>query len=294
MKNKKHGFSLAEVLIAVTIAAIIATMGFSIAKKGIARAYNTYIYSGYYAISSVLSHTQDGRGLTMLDCPNNLGVIDGANKCDFSEIVVEALSGRHVGDRGGAAILDFDTPNGTNYRIHPMNGMTQPTAANPHPLNRYLVRMQVPAVKRNRNTPGVNTICMVYVENFTSDNGNTFENILIPTGSTPQCRTNIDANTIVDDIQTRKDLLAFYIDDGTRGKVIEGNYRPRTFRSAGQAMCIKYRTTRDAAGNEREGDLPNSISPTYLDCRNIPITNPTRRDWENPSGILKVTDPRRI
>ena len=83
MKNNKKGFSLAEVLIALTIAAIVAIFGFSIAKKGIAKAYDRYIYAGYYAISIALSDDADTRGLSMQDAGCS-GSLSDTNSCSFS------------------------------------------------------------------------------------------------------------------------------------------------------------------------------------------------------------------
>lgn len=40
MKRFKSGFSLAEVLLALAIVAIIATLGFTMSRKGIEHAYN--------------------------------------------------------------------------------------------------------------------------------------------------------------------------------------------------------------------------------------------------------------
>ena len=53
-KKVKSGFSLAEVLIALAIISVIATMGFSIAKKGIANAYQGYYYAGYQGMDSAI------------------------------------------------------------------------------------------------------------------------------------------------------------------------------------------------------------------------------------------------
>ena len=55
MKKIKTGFSLAELLIGLVIAAIIATMGMSIAKKGIENSYDAYIYTGYKGITDAIT-----------------------------------------------------------------------------------------------------------------------------------------------------------------------------------------------------------------------------------------------
>ena len=52
--KKTKGFSLAEVLIALAIVSIIATLGFTIAKKGIEDAYNLYIYTAYSSMQKVI------------------------------------------------------------------------------------------------------------------------------------------------------------------------------------------------------------------------------------------------
>ncbi len=51
-KIHKPAFSLAELLIAMGIIAVVATMGVSISKKGVERAYNQYFYTGYNGLYS--------------------------------------------------------------------------------------------------------------------------------------------------------------------------------------------------------------------------------------------------
>ena len=55
MKKMKNGFSLAEILVALGIVSVIATLGFSISKKGIARAYDAYVYNGLNSISAIMT-----------------------------------------------------------------------------------------------------------------------------------------------------------------------------------------------------------------------------------------------
>lgn len=274
MKNNKRGFSLAEVLIAVTIAAIIATMGFTIARKGIARAYDRYVYTGYYSIAAVLSDAVDAHGYTINECADlRTGEDEGA--CEFSERVTKALSGRHIQSTNNS--LDFNTPNGTNYHIERLDNIF---VNNELTTFRYRINMDVPTVKTSRNADH-KTVCMLFVENFTTNNSDV-SNILLPI----RCNNNDNDTGVFNDIQDRKDLLAFYFEDGKRGKVIRdaGNdtYYPRVFRTAREAMCIKY-------GN---GGVPQALNG-YLDCNTININN-IKQDWESESTVIKITDPRRI
>lgn len=285
MKNNKKGFSLAEVLIAVTIAAIIATMGFTIARKGIERAYNLYVYTGYYALSTALSDSEDGLGYTIRDCVLNNN-LHNVNACDFSKRFVNVLSGRHVANTQN--ILSFDTPNGINYRIEKLeDNITPPTEAQPKPENIYRIQMRVPYVKtRNSSTK---TVCMVYVENLRINDSYT-ENLLLPYEiiTNGSCSANISNININTNIQDRKDLLAFYFEDGKRGRVLrnelnnQDEYNARIFRSAREAMCIKF------SGDEIPAKLSN-----YLNCNGLTLS-PSRESWESPNTIIKVTDPRRI
>ncbi len=284
MKNNKKGFSLAEVLIAVTIAAIIATMGFTIARKGIERAYNIYIYTGYYALTTALSDAEDGLGYTIRDCVLNNN-LHNVNACNFSKRFVDVLSGRHVSNTLGS--LDFDTPNGTNFHIEPIGNVTPKINDEDKPENRYRIIMRVPSVKTRNSS--VKTVCMVYVENLQIDTNYT-ENFLLPyqiITDNSACNNSVPAINDDTNIQVRKDLLAFYFEDGKRGRVLKNEttnqdeYNARIFRSAQEAMCIKF-----SAG------IPNIIS-SYLNCNGL-ILVPPKQSWESQNTVIKVTDPRRL
>ena len=54
MKKINKGFSLAEVLISVGIASVIATLGFSVVKRNLDQAYNGYIFNGLNSIQMAL------------------------------------------------------------------------------------------------------------------------------------------------------------------------------------------------------------------------------------------------
>ena len=55
MKSFRKGFTLSEVLLALTIVAIIATIGFTMSRQGVERAYKMYIYNGYKTISTAIA-----------------------------------------------------------------------------------------------------------------------------------------------------------------------------------------------------------------------------------------------
>ena len=54
MKKINRGFSLAEVLIAVGIASVVATLGFSVAKRNLEQAYKGYVFNGYNSLQMAL------------------------------------------------------------------------------------------------------------------------------------------------------------------------------------------------------------------------------------------------
>ena len=65
MKNYKNGFSLGEILIALGIISILATLGFSISKSNIENAYKQYFYTGYVGLQSALTAVNDREDLTL-------------------------------------------------------------------------------------------------------------------------------------------------------------------------------------------------------------------------------------
>lgn len=99
IKNKKSGFSLAEILLALGIISIIATMGFSMSKKSIEKSYNQYYYTGYVGIQSAITGA------------NNKGYTVGSS--DFYKYIAETLFRGSYNASTGV----INTPSNINYTI---------------------------------------------------------------------------------------------------------------------------------------------------------------------------------
>lgn len=272
MKNNKQGFSLAEVLIASAIAAIIATIGFTIAKKGVAKAYDLYVYSGYNAISLALSDAANNKNLKLSDCAENLST----NACKFTKHIYTVLSGRNetVKDNG----FEFDTPNKIHYRIY-YYGYIKRVDENAIP--EYRIFMEVPSVKTK--TSNTKSICMSFLP------GSSYKNFLIPFSNDSKDPT-CNKDNMIPDIDSRKDLLTFYLEDGKRGKKIGNTYYPRYFRSAKEALCRVY-------NNQVDGGSLDGTTQTLIDCTNNPMNSTDYKDFEvsDPANIIILnTDPRRL
>lgn len=292
MKRKKLGFSLAEVLIAVTIAAIIATMGFTIAKKGVARAYDGYIFAGYSAISDAIYDAVNfNNGSKFTDCAS----LD-PDVCNNTKRMLEMLSGRHVSYNAANNELDFDVPNGIHYKIYRFGARHGESALDENVdwVQDYRILMTVPSVKTR--TGNTQSICMSYQID------SAYENILLPFSDDsssfkdPHC-TRSD---MIPEIENRIDLLPFYIDDGRRGKTIAGVYQTKRYRPAKEAICRVY--GRDIwSANEL-----SSAQEVLFDCDGITFNhNDNSRDWEGwerwDAGFdtisnlnVRVEDPKKI
>jgi len=206
MKKTKKGFSLAELLIAMGIVSVVATLGFSVAKRGIEDAYNIYIYTGYKGVMDAIGHAT-GR---------NINIYNGQNA--FVADLGKTLNGTVSGST-------LTAPNGIIYKFD--------TLAPKDGKRYYLITMQVPSVKKNGSSR--RTLCLGYSPD---DDWS----ILLPldkyTSAEASCTSSIPTP------YTRRDLLAFYVDDGYVGRRLppDYTYKPRKFVSAQQAICEVHGT----------------------------------------------------
>lgn len=274
MKMLKKGFTLAEVLLAATIAAIIATIGFTVAQKGIANSYNLYVYSGYDAISLAVNDAANGNNYKIKDCTSL-----SHNSCNFTNHIYELLSGRNPSSSSGS--FEFNAPNGIKYKIYKY-GYIQSANDDIEDRYEYRIAMTVPSVKTK--TSSTKRICMTYQPEA-------YKEFLIPFGY-ESSDSNCNTSNMITDIASRKDLLAFYFDDGWRGKVIEGTYKPRYFRSAEEIFCQLYDAIEASSGADSSTFI---YGPT--ECSSV--TNKVKwedfeKDPDTNSIIVRVTDPRRI
>ena len=115
----KKGFSLAEILIALAIVAIIAIFGFKIAEKGLERAYDMFYFTGYNGLMKTMFQIYN-RSTDILDeTGEDLGnseflaqvqeFLDGAKDTEESQVDDQAPFGRYT----------FTTPNKITYRFVP-------------------------------------------------------------------------------------------------------------------------------------------------------------------------------
>ena len=118
IKNKK-GFTLAEVLISVGIISVIATFAFTISQRGIERAYDQYVYTGYKGlIDAILSGLTEG---VVFD--GELGDID---------YIRNVLNAKQEGNNPSF----FTAPNKIKYQVFFRQG-------------HYYFKMILPSLQRN-------------------------------------------------------------------------------------------------------------------------------------------------
>lgn len=211
MKINKKGFSLAEVLIAVGIVSIIATMGFSIANKGIDRAYDLYVYSGYKGITDAINSATTN-GLKLTGSTN----IDTQN---FTKHIVDLFEAEESLSQPNTSSARFDTISGITYTI----GYSTTRAVGTNTYDDYYIEMQVPARKTSADT-GRDVICLYYTPQYSQ---------LIPYNMDDNCTSTGKGIELFE----RMDLLPFYLDDGRVGKIVDGEYRRKIYGSFKTIFC---------------------------------------------------------
>lgn len=213
MKKFKLGFSLAEVLIALGIVSVIATIGFTATKHSIDRAYDAYIYTGYQGITTAIAEA-NARG----------NEID-KNLDTFWREVSDVLN-LEDSDAPGFSIA----PNGVEYRVTQVGTIDDDSVTPPRTKYYYTIEMKVPCKKQIDNATNQvktkETICLGYMPQDRYG-------ILVPFNAAYGCTSTIN-------LLERIDLLPFYVDDGRAGRVVSGSYNRKIYRNAKDAICEAY------------------------------------------------------
>ena len=214
MKKIKCGFSLAEVLIAMAIISVIATMGFTITKNSIARAYDMYIYTGYKGISDAIADAE----------ANDFGLKDGSISSNFKTHIINLLDAKEDGGY-------IKAPNGVWYKFGPYGSKKDTTVTPNKTYYYYVMEMKTPTKKKivGNNITTKETTCFAYIPEKEYK-------ILIPFEGGGKCTPTIQT------LNLRMDLLPFYIDDGFVGRYAPSSsgamsYHPKTYYSASEATC---------------------------------------------------------
>lgn len=252
----KRGFSLAEILIALAIVAVIATMAFTISKKGTESAYNQYIYTGYIGISDAITDATNEQ----LELEYN-----NVKDCDAIKHIMKILSvdDNYTYRNPNSDAITFLAPNKISYVIWTAGKKEGDETSESSPY--FYIDMTVPSV---RTGTASSSICFSYApkENYS---------VLIPFQEDEQCISTID------NVQKRMDLLPFYIDNGRLGVRTTYNnsetseLEPRRFYSFQEAACKLY------------GDI--TTASKNLNCTGVDTSN-----VKPEKGVLRVANPRKV
>ncbi len=272
MKKFKSGFSLAELLIAMAIVAIIITMALTISRKGISRAYNMYYYTGYIGISDAISDA--------LNENITISASSDLSNSVFVKHIAKVLSAEVSNCGTGCALVK--APNNVKYKIrrpffNPLDALYYTTY--------YEIRMTVPSERTNSDSDAKlgSETCFYF-----SPKSSKFS-LIIPAPPTGSLACDGTVN-----LQDRRDLLPFYIDDGKVGRLIipydidkkefgdpdTSSYTRRKYMSFREAACKVY-------GTSYLADAVDYFSLTQvLSCDTTPS--------DPPPGILKVGNPKNL
>jgi prepilin-type N-terminal cleavage/methylation domain-containing protein len=317
MKRFKTGFSLAEVLLTLAIVSIIATIGFTMSRKGIEKAYNGYIYNGYNSLTIAIAEA-NGRGHAFNgeNFSSKKDVKKDDPKYGFCNAVEDVLRTRPanqtafvgynianvfkqflIGSNGiiTGAVADIDVPQtGEGFELPDVDRgddpnfdpdwWKKPNKPNPDPdtgtgtvIRNYNITSNATSngisykFELELDENGLPNAKVLKIPQFTNNNGN-----LKPSGTTetktcsyilitmdvPAMKykhngqfketksykfmyfyeTDYPLIPADEDSELLTDVskLAYTIDDGETGRMINGTYKPRSYYSFKEAACRVY------------------------------------------------------
>ncbi len=180
-KNLKNGFSLAEVLISVGIISVVATLGFTLTKKNIDRAYDKYVFTGASALSAAIEdayRTNEGESISAQYFANYFASLLNIKNAEQSE--------------DGKFFLI--APNNIRYLFETLGTTTDGT-----PI--IEITMTTPGKLGSESSNNLRKYRFYHVRN---------QELNYPT-----------LFPVPDSIDTRKDLLKYYIDNGSNNGSVE-------------------------------------------------------------------------
>lgn len=272
-KNIKKAFSLAELLIALGIISVIATMGITIGKKGVERAFNQYYFSAYdglYAIiydaieNNIPIYSSEAVGL----CPTT----DFTNNLKRYKITV----GKSEVDNPLAYTACDQSFKGTN-NIAVTIGKTVAETTTGNIYAPMTLSFPAPNGKRAHYE-------VYYFPSY-------MNGILIPSPTTNSAKNVIN-------VQNRPDLLPFYIDDGESGRLVpiyqNGNYTVMVYDK--DADQYKDLSETDAYTSFKY----QSFSKAYCEAGYSSLTDIITCDGTNTNTnsstklVIKPANPRKV
>lgn len=340
MKKLKKGFSLAELLIALGIVAVIATMGFTISKQGIENAYNQYFYTGYKGIYDAITAAsndglkvipdraycgtislslESGSSGSILLCPGEsytfYNVISNGYRMQTNHVFIRKDFFSYINNLLRSKTSYMATGNYINVENIKITGGTRGTFTAPNNIDYILSMSPDPTAVIGAPSAEVDYTKTVVKETTPktivyTNNGPLYPSAVFITMTVPYVKGKIGKACLLYlpeandgmliplsssfaadavDLQNRKDLLPFYIDDGESGRVFineDGttSYQKRKFYSFREAYCKQ--------NNNQNLSIKVSANTTVnvVSCDGIAPPGPD----ENITGIIRVENPKKV
>jgi len=254
MKSLKKGFSLAELLIALAIMSIIASMGITISKRGIERAYNMYFYTGYANLEDAINAAEK----------KEKSFISSETDCsDGAKYIAKLFNGKCSIDNSDRPQL-ITTPSGIAYKFY-FDSTSQI----------YYIAMIVPGIKKAAE----NVAYFIRYKDLKA-----YNSILIPYQDTSQ-----DGSLSGINLQNRPDLIAFYTDDGITGK----KQLVHVCDEDGE-NCTVVEETPDNSSKPKYTSFLEAFCGIYGDVPNYVTCGSTTKDSNKAEHILRHINPRKV
>lgn len=218
----KKGFTLAELLLCLAIVGVVSALGMTATKQSAERAYKGYYYTGYVNLYNAVADFEDKRFFNDQDPANGRPNPTIFNRATFA-----------------TRLGQFFNANANGTSITARNGIVYNITEGSFPRQSYFITMRVPQMKSRQYPNGTDTVAFIYIRD--NDSGN---HELLPLNRNmlpPNAWSGISQNDLGQtDLQTRRDLLPAYFDDGVVGQPVlnNGAYSKKQYRSFRDTYCI--------------------------------------------------------